>query len=186
MKKLLLVVALLAGLSFPTYADEVGHFKLSLWDDISVAIPNNVRNIQGVDLGIGSHAHNVTGLQADIIWAETHDLTGASLAWGISKTSQAKGVQWAFVTMADNMTGAQLGGVNMVVNTTGAQVGGVNMSLRSIVGAQVGFYNQASYINGVQFGLVNYAKYIYGLQIGIFNIAENGFLPAMVFVNGRF
>ena len=186
MKKLLLVVALLAGLSFPTCAEEAGHFKLSLWDDISVAIPNNVRNIQGVDLGIGSHAHNVTGLQADLIWAETHSLAGVSWAWGISKVSQAKGLQWAFVTMADNSTGVQLGGVNMTVDMTGVQFGGVNMSHRSTVGAQIGFYNQAEYVNGVQFGLVNYAKYIYGLQLGIFNIAENGYLPAMIFVNGRF
>ena len=186
MKKLLLLAVLLTGLSFPACASGPGYFKLSLWDDLALAIPNNIREIQGADFGIGSYTHHLTGFQWDIIWAETHDLTGASLAWGISKTSQANGLQWAFVTMADNITGAQLGGVNTAVDTTGAQVGGVNMSLRSIVGAQVGFYNQASYINGVQFGLVNYAKCIYGLQIGIFNIAENGFLPAMVFVNGRF
>lgn len=41
-------------------------------------------------------------------------------------------------------------------------------------------------MNGVQFGLVNYARTIDGLQVGILNIAENGYFPAMVLVNGRF
>ncbi|MBR2082878.1 MAG: hypothetical protein IJ876_07765 [Elusimicrobiaceae bacterium] len=174
MKKLLLLAVLLGALSFPACAaTDPGYFKLSLWDHIAFAITNNnIREIQGADLGIGSQAYSITGVQWDLIWAETTYLTGASLAWGISKTTQATGAQLAFVTMSSDITGAQLGAVNL--------------SSRSVVGAQIGFYNQAEYINGVQFGLVNYAKYIYGLQLGIFNIAENGYLPAMIFINGRF
>ena len=187
MKKLLLLTLLGLGIASPVCAASgPGYLKLSLWDSISFAIPNNIQQVEGVDVGIGSHTHRVTGLQWDLMWAETNYLTGASLAFGISKTSRAEGLQWAFVNMADHITGAQLGGWNTTTDMTGAQVGGVNMSVRSIVGAQVGFYNQAEYINGVQFGFVNYAKYIYGLQLGIFNIAENGYLPAMVFINGRF
>ncbi len=188
MKKLLLLVVFACGFVVPAHAyPQVGHFKLSLWDQAAVAIPHTyIQNIEGADLGIGSHTQSMTGFQWDLMWAESHYLTGVSGAFGISKTTQAKGLQWAFVTMSEDMTGVQLGGVNMATTTTGVQLGGVNMSHRSIVGAQVGFYNQAEYINGVQFGLVNYAKYIYGLQLGIFNIAENGYLPAMVFINGRF
>ena len=216
MKKLLLLAIFVVGLAFPACASGSGYVKLSLWDNLSFAIPNNTQEIRGVDLGIGSHTRDVIGLQWDVIWAETHYLTGASLAWGMSKTSQAEGLQWAFVTTADKITGAQLGLVNTSANTTGAQVGGLNMSLRSIVGAQVGganmalrsvtgaqvgavnislrsvvgaqvgFYNRAEHITGAQLGFVNYARSIRGLQVGIFNIAENGYLPAMIFVNGRF
>lgn len=187
MKKLWLLAVWIAGFAFPACAaGGPGYVKLSLWDQLSFAIPNNTQEIEGVDLGIGSYTRNMTGVQWDVIWAETNYLSGISLAGGISKTDQAEGVQWAFVTMSANMTGAQLGLVNMTISMTGAQVGGVNMSTHALEGAQVGFYNQAEYIHGVQFGLVNYARYINGLQIGFINIAENGYLPAMVFVNGRF
>ena len=187
MKKLWAVALLMFAGIFPAAAyAEPGVFKLSLWDQYSLTIPNHPDEIQGLDLGIGSHTGAVTGLQADLMWAQTDKLTGVSFSWGISTTGFAQGLQWAFVNMANTITGAQLGGVNMTSEMTGAQVGGVNMSSRSVVGAQVGFYNQAEYINGVQFGLLNYARYIYGLQIGFINIAENGYLPAMVFVNGRF
>ena len=40
-------------------------------------------------------------------------------------------------------------------------------------------------MNGLQLGFVNYAKTIDGLQIGLLNIAENGWFPAMILVNGR-
>ncbi len=187
MKKIALLAVFVAGLFVPACAaGGPGYVKLSLWDRLAFAIPNNTQEIKGADLGIGSHTYSVTGLQWDVIWAETQNLTGASLAFGISKVGYGQGLQWAFVNMGNTLTGGQLGGVKMIADMTGAQVGFVNMSSRSVVGAQVGFYNQAEYINGVQFGLVNYAKYIYGLQVGIFNIAENGYLPAMVFVNGRF
>ncbi|MBP5429947.1 MAG: hypothetical protein J6Y25_03575 [Elusimicrobiaceae bacterium] len=172
MKKLLLLM-LLVGFALPAFCAGEGNVKLSLWDRYAVSIPhNNLDEIKGVDLGIGSTTHNVTGFQGDLLWAETNNLIGANFAWGISKTSYAQGAQLAFVTMSNSITGAQLGAVNM--------------SSRSVIGAQVGFYNQAEYINGVQLGFVNYAKYIYGLQLGFINIAENGFLPAMIFVNGRF
>ncbi len=186
MKKLLLLAVFVAGMTFPAFAGS-GAFKLSLWDNLAFAIPNNTQEIKGVDLGIGSHTYSVTGFQWDLIWGETRYLTGVSWVGGISKTGYAQGVQWAFVNMADDISGVQFGGVNMTTaDVTGLQFGGVNMSGRSVVGAQIGSYNQAEYINGVQIGLVNYAKYIYGLQIGVFNIAENGFLPAMILVNGRF
>ena len=53
-------------------------------------------------------------------------------------------------------------------------------------GVQWGFFNKAEFIHGAQLGFVNYARTIEGLQIGLINIAENGWFPAMVFVNGRF
>ena len=47
MKKILLLAVLVAGLSFPACAaGGPGYFKLSLWDDLSFAIPNNTQEIQ--------------------------------------------------------------------------------------------------------------------------------------------
>ena len=53
-------------------------------------------------------------------------------------------------------------------------------------GLQWGLYNQAESVSGLQVGFINYAKYIDGLQIGVLNIAENGWFPAMILVNGAF
>ena len=229
MKKLVIAVALLAGIAFPAAA-EPGYFKLSLWDHVAVAIPNNINDIAGVDLGFGSYTHTMTGFQWDIAWAESTQLTGLSWTLGISKTADGQGVQCAFVSMSERFAGVQFSGVNMTKDLAGIELGGVNMSSRTLTGAQlgfvnmdntllggqlgglnisnvtlqgaqlgivnmanrylegaqIGFYNQADSLNGFQLGLLNYAKHIYGLQIGIINIAENGVLPAMVFVNGRF
>ena len=158
MKKLFLLAAVILGFAFPANAHQgAGHFKLSLWDNIAVAIPHNIYDIKGLDLGIGSKANTVTGVQWDLIWADASHLTGASLAL-VTRNSQ----------------------------TTGAQLGAINLSEAELIGAQLGFYNQANYVTGVQIGLVNYAKQLYGLQLGILNIAENGYLPAMIFINGRF
>jgi len=173
MKKLLFLAVLVFGFTLPAAAyQEPGNLKLSLWDDIAFAIPNNIHNVEGLDLGIGSKTYKMTGLQWDILWANSSYLTGLSWAWGASKTNRGTGAQMALVTLNDHMTGAQLGAVNV--------------SWRSLTGAQVGFYNQAREIVGAQVGLINYAKYIHGLQVGLFNIAENGYLPAMIFINGRF
>lgn len=173
MKKLLFVAVCLISFVAPACAYQApGNFKLSLWEDTAFSIPDNIYNIKGADLGIGSKSYTLTGLQWDILWANSTYLTGLSWAWAASKTSKATGAQMAFVTLSDQITGAQLGAVNL--------------SFYDVVGAQIGFYNQAERITGAQVGFVNYAKHIHGLQLGIFNIAENGYLPAMVFVNGRF
>lgn len=94
------------------------------------------------------------------------------MAWIINLANDVYGVQSALLTKAENLNGAQLGFVNM--------------SNHSATGVQFGLFNQAEYIHGAQIGFVNYAKTIEGLQVGILNIAENGWFPAMVLVNGRF
>ncbi len=171
MKKLaILAVALFSA--FPAAA-ETGVFKLSLWDHLALATPANTQQITGVDFGIGSKTDTVTGAQIDLVFAQTeNELKGLSSAWVISLANDVYGAQGAMLTKNENLTGAQLGLVNMSNHTA--------------VGAQVGFFNQAEYIHGAQVGFVNYAKHIDGLQVGLLNIAENGWFPMMVFVNGRF
>ena len=94
------------------------------------------------------------------------------MAWVISMANEVRGAQLAMLTKSEMLKGAQLGLVNM--------------NRQELTGLQFGFFNQAEYVKGLQLGFVNYAKTIDGLQVGILNIAENGWFPAMVIVNGRF
>lgn len=188
MKKILVLFAVLC-VSFPVFAEANSAFKLSLWDNIAVAMPNNnIYNVSGVDLGIGSKTDSVIGAQIDLIWAQTnYQLNGASFAWLVNMAGKVNGFQTAAFVKASDVRGVQMGGANLAYSFNGAQIGCVNLA--SVVnGAQIGFYNQAdTLVSGFQVGFLNYARSItQGLQFGLLNIAENGFVPVMVFVNGRF
>lgn len=187
MKKLFLA-ALLAALTLPAAAYEPSNFKLSLWDRTAVAAPNaNLDDISGVDLGIGSYAETVDGVQYDFVFANTNDrVRGWQHAWLVAFTGNFSGLQSAAFSRSESFQGAQLSLLNLTTRTaTGAQLGFVNLT-DSVTGAQVSFVNVAQYVHGAQVGFVNYAKTIDGLQVGLLNIAGNGWFPAMVFVNGRF
>lgn len=172
MKKLFALVALVL-FSLPAAASSTAALKLSLWDHIAFAMPNYKEDVAGVDLGVMSNTAMVTGLQFDFLIAQTqYDLKGLSAAWIISTVGETTGAQMALLTKTEKLTGAQLGVVNMVEN--------------SGTGVQWGFFNKAEFIHGAQLGFINYARSIEGLQIGLINIAENGWFPAMVLVNGRF
>ena len=172
MKKLAVLAALLVVAVLPASAD-TGVVKLSLWDDMAIAAPNNIHDIKGLDLGIGSKTATLSGVQFDFLFAQTeYEMNGLSMAWIINLANQVKGAQLGLLSKSDDLIGAQLGLVNL--------------SIHSATGLQWGFFNQAEYMNGLQLGFVNYAKTIEGLQIGLLNIAENGWFPAMVLVNGRF
>lgn len=172
MKKLAVLAVLLAAAVLPASA-ETGALKLSLWDEIAVAVPSNIHDVKGVDLGIASKTSTLSGVQFDFLFAQTeYEMNGVSMAWIINLANQVKGAQLGLLSKSDDIIGAQLGFVNL--------------SMHSATGLQWGFFNQAEYMNGLQLGFVNYAKSIDGLQIGLLNIAENGWFPAMVIVNGRF
>ena len=97
-----------------------------------------------------------------------------------------KGWQGSLYAKSREFVGLQSGLVTHNEQTfTGVQWGFVNLA-NSFEGAQLGFVNYSKDVTGVQLGFVNYAEHIYGIQIGLANIARNGFLPAMIFVNGRF
>lgn len=172
MKKLAVFAAVLFA-AFPAAASNTGVLKLSLWDKTAIATPANTQEITGVDFGIGSTSASVTGLQLDLLFAQTeYELNGVSMAWIISMAGEVRGAQLAMLTKSESLQGAQLGLVNL--------------NRQGLTGVQFGFFNQAEYVKGLQLGFVNYAKTIDGLQVGILNIAENGWFPAMVIVNGRF
>ncbi len=142
--------------SLPSYAEQ-NVLKLSWWGKISVSFPYNTNNVSGLSLGMGSNTTTINGLQADIL---------------VSKAEQVRGIQTAFLGKAEQLAGIQ---ANFV-----------NVSYQDAVGMQVGFINRANEITGLQLGVINKATILKGLQLGIINIAENGWFPAMVLVNGRF
>ena len=173
MKKLAVLVAALL-VAAPAFAGNTGIVKLSLWGNIAEALPNNIHNITGVDVGIGSAADTVTGVQWDFIHNETNTVKGVQTAWIWNNADTVYGVQSAIVSINEN-------------KLMGVQGGWINLANGEVIGAQLGLYNQVADLHGLQLGFVNYAKHISkGLQIGLLNIAKNGWLPAMIIVNGRF
>lgn len=170
MKKLavMLTLVLLAG---PAFAG-AGALKLSLWGRAAVAVPNNINDVKGLEIGIGSAADTFQGVQFDLLFAQTRE--------------DMKGLSHALVTFSNEMTGLQGGFITKSNHLRGVQWGALNLNTGQMSGLQWGLYNQAESVSGLQVGFINYAKYIDGLQIGVLNIAENGWFPAMILVNGRF
>ena len=187
MKKLVLALCL-AVAAVPAMAYGNSNIKVSLWGDIAAAAPNNnIDEVKGLDFGLGSAAKEITGVQYDFIYANAKDtFTGVQWAYAYAVTPEFKGWQGAIFAQADRFVGLQSGAVTYTKQEfTGVQWGFVNLA-NSFEGAQLGFANYSKDVTGVQLGFVNYAEHIYGIQIGLANIARNGFLPAMIFVNGRF
>lgn len=190
MKKLLFLAVLLSILcAWPSPASAYGNsnVKVSLWDRIAAAAPNNnIDEISGLDFGIGSTAEHVSGVQFDFIYANAkNDFDGVQWAWIYAVTPEFKGWQGALLAQSDEFAGLQSGLVTYNKHTfTGVQWGLANIA-NSFTGVQLGFVNYAKDVRGVQFGFVNYTENIYGIQLGLANIARNGFLPAMIFINGR-
>ena len=173
MKKLAVLIAALL-VAAPAFAGNTGIIKLSLWGDIAIAAPNNIHNITGLDIGIGSAADTVAGVQWDLIHNETNVVKGVQTAWIWNNSNTVYGIQASIVAINENQL-------------IGLQDGWINIANGEVLGAQLGIYNQVADLHGLQLGFVNYAKHISkGLQIGLVNIAKNGWLPVMVIVNGRF
>ena len=188
MKKLAVLLAAVL-VAAPAFAGDNGILKLSLWDDIAVALPNNTQTVRGVDLGIGSKTDSIYGWQANLIGGEAGELRGINEAFGYVKVNEGYGINSAWIYARSNeFYGIQ--GAIVDINDShfgGLQGGIVNFANGKLIGAQLGLYNQVEDLHGVQLGIVNNAKHISkGLQVGIVNIAKNGWFPVMVLVNGRF
>ncbi len=165
-------VLLFALMALPAVAADSAAFKLSLWDRAAFAIPGNINTVKGLELGIGSTADSIHGVQFDLLYAHS--------------SREMKGLSHALVTMHQEVHGVQGGLLNHAQYTYGVQWGLINMTNQDVSGVQVGLYNQAESVKGVQFGLINDVRNIHGLQLGLVNIADNGVFPAMILVNGRF
>lgn len=172
MKKLLLTL-LCSVCMLPAAAQPVGQFKLSLWGRLAVASPNNIDEVSGVDFGLGSTTQYMTGLQWDILYAHT--------------TRKLNGAGLALFNQARDVDGVQLGAVQLAEGELwGVQLGAINAATQRMRGVQLGAVNYAWSVRGVQLGVVNYAEYIKGVQLGLLNICPHAWMPAMIFINGRF
>ncbi|WP_428075590.1 LA_2272 family surface repeat-containing protein [Candidatus Avelusimicrobium luingense] len=188
MKKVAVLLAVLFAAA-PVFAGDKGILKLSLWNDIAVAIPNNTQTVRGIDVGIGSNTDSVYGFQWDLLIGKVGELRGINTALGVAKVNEGFGINDAWIYARSNeFYGIQ--GAIVDINDNhfgGAQFGIVNFAHGKLIGAQLGFYNQVEDLHGVQLGFVNNARHISkGLQVGLVNIAKNGWFPVMVIVNGRF
>ena len=187
MKKIAILLACVLCAA-PAFAGDKGILKLSLWDDIAVAVPNNIHNVTGLSLGIGSKVNTLDGIQGDFIYNDANKVRGLKSA--IYETADVVyGLEGGLVSVnRREMKGIQAG---LVAINKGEMVGlhngFVTMAEGNVTGVQLGFVNyNTGHLTGVQLGFVNYVNNIKGLQIGLVNIAKNGYLPAMIFVNGRF
>ncbi|MBQ8033403.1 MAG: hypothetical protein IJ266_05610, partial [Elusimicrobiaceae bacterium] len=127
MKKLAVLLAALLAAA-PVFAGNTGYVKLSLWDDIAVALPNNIHNITGLDLGIGSKADTVDGIQFDIIYNDAHKVRGIKSAWIYNTADIVYGLQGGLVTVNRQ-------------DMRGIQGGLVSINKRSLQGVQWGWIN---------------------------------------------
>ncbi len=173
MKKVAVLLAVLFAAA-PVFAGDNGIIKLSLWNDIAVAVPNNIHDVRGASFGIGSKVDSLYGLQWDFIYNNAQEVRGIKAAWFYETSDVVYGAEGALVSVNRQ-------------ELRGLQEGFINIAKGEVIGAQIGLYNQVEDLHGVQLGFVNNARHISkGLQVGLVNIAKNGWFPVMVIVNGRF
>jgi len=173
MKKIAVLLAAVLCAA-PVFAGDAGIIKLSLWDRVAVAAPNNIDHITGVNIGIGANTEHVDGVQWNLVWSEADLVHGINSAYIVAKSNEVVGIQNAIVSINEK-------------SVTGLEDGLVNLANGEVIGAQIGFFNKVGDLHGAQIGIVNYAENISkGLQVGLVNIAKNGWFPVMIIVNGRF
>ena len=113
MKKIVVLLAAILAAA-PVFAGDTGYVKLSLWGDIAVAVPNNIHNITGLDLGLGSDADTVDGIQYDLIYGNANKVRGIKTAWFYSTADVVYGLQGGLVSVnRRDMRGLQGGLVSI-------------------------------------------------------------------------
>ena len=183
MKKLLVFVAMVATLGITATAGSP--IKLSLYDNIAWPETNKANIVLGL---IDSNTPTVEGIALTIGSTRVNNLTGLSWAWIYTRSNNLTGVQFGLYDVTNKATGVTFGLVNHNKGSfTGAQLGAVNIA-NNMKGLQLGWFNYSERFTGLQLGFINYVNRIdKGLQIGLVNIIENnGWLPVMVIVNGKF
>jgi len=189
------MVSLVTPAQLPSRHYDVTGFRLSL-------IYGDCQDFTGLDIGVVQRtARDFTGVAIGGVNISGEHFLGGQV--GLVNWSDDRRSQWQ-----DRSTGAQVGFVNYAGSFCGVQDGIVNITTGPFCGLQdsllnysgdayglqCGFYfllgvNVANgSVRGCQIGLVNFAETMErGLQIGLLNvIANNGWLPVLPIVNGRF
>ncbi len=183
MKKLLALAVLVATLGLTAAAESP--IKLSLYDNIAWPKTNHANVVLGL---VDANTPTVHGISWVIGSSRVDEMHGWSAAYIYARSNEMRGLQGALYNVTTDAIGLEGGLVDVNKGTfTGLKMGLVNLG-QEMKGLQWGFYNQAENLTGLQLGLVNNARRVdCGLQIGLVNlIKENGWLPVMVIVNGRF
>ncbi len=198
MKKLALAVMAVCFAAGAAFAESP--IKLSLYDQIAWPTPSQTNVVLGI---IDSNTPTVHGIDWNFISARNEELRGWQASWIYARTNDGIGLQGALYAKAgtflgvqggllgrsESFTGVQWGFINWTeADMLGVQWGAVNVAQGTAKGVQFGFANYAENFTGLQLGFVNWIENIdQGLQIGLVNVIKNnGWLPAMIFVNGRF
>lgn len=183
MKKLLMLAVLVATLGLSAAAESP--IKLSLYDNIAWPKTNHANVVLGI---VDANTPTVHGISWVIGSSRADEMYGWSSAYGYARSNTMRGLQGAIYNVTTDAIGLTQGLVDVNKGTfTGLKMGFVNLA-QDMTGVQWGFYNQAENFTGLQLGFINNARRVEsGLQIGLVNIIkENGWLPVMVIVNGRF
>ena len=183
MKKLLALAVLVATLGLTAAAESP--IKLSLYDNIAWPKTNNANIVLGL---VDNNTPTVHGVSLALGSSRANEMWGLSGAWFYARSKELRGLQGALYNVTYDVKGVTSSLVDHNKGSfTGVQLSLVNLA-GDVTGVQWAFYNQAERLSGLQLGFVNYIKHIdRGLQIGLVNIIENnGWLPIMVFVNGKF
>lgn len=183
MKKLLTLAVLVATLGLTAAAESP--IKLSLYDNIAWPKTNHANVVLGI---VDANTPTVHGISWVIGSSRVDQMWGWSAAYIYARSNEMRGLQGAIYNVTHDGIGWAGGLVNVNKGTfTGLYTGLVTLG-QDMTGVQFGFYNQAEKLTGLQLGLINNARRVEcGLQIGLVNIIkENGWLPVMVIVNGRF
>ncbi len=162
MRRLLLLVPVLASLAFPVASRaESGGSPISL---------GLVTPIQ-----IVPEAQGVSGFRFSLLYGSNAFVNGFDLGLVNVTKGGVEGVQWGLVGIVHgNVVGWQ---GNWAANLTDG----------SVTGLQWGIYNQANHVKGLQLGLVNNTVTMEGVQIGLINIIQKGgMLPVFPIFNFSF
>lgn len=189
------MISIVTPVQAPSSEYDVRGLRLSL-------IYGDCASFTGLDIGIIGHADkSFTGLGIGGANITDERFLGGHLGlvnWNNNALTpwdqRSKGVQFGVFNYAGGFCGLQDGLVNVSDSSfAGLQSAFFNYA-KDLQGAQMGCYfllgvNIASgEMTGCQLGLVNYAERVRdGLQIGLVNIiSENGWMPVLPIVNGRF
>lgn len=182
--KRMLVVALVAGFAFASFAEEENDGEKSA----NIVLKETKRresNVWPAFFAFSEFPANpdVVGLRLTIPFSTVQDnVTGVDVGlWG--RALYFQGFQFNILrnVVTDELSGLQIGLYNSVGNgqLAGLQVGLLNEA-NMFRGVQVGIINLAGEVEGFQFGLINRAETMNGYQLGLINVirdAELQFCP---------